>query len=335
MTPDEARGEFDPEVVYCNTATLGLPPRRTIAALESTLADWRSGRSDAVGFDVSVERARSGSPAWWASARIPWQSEVSSARSSGWWPLPCHRAVRSSSPRASSRRSASRSWPRWTGASGCGRPPWAGWPRPLGPVPRWSRCRRSSHPMGPSLTWRRSGPRAPTTAPSCWWTSPRPPAGCLWTPGASTSRCAGATSGCWPRAGPHSWSPRRRRRRGWFPHGAGWYAGADRWDSIYGTPLRLAGDARRFDISPAWHSWVGQAESLDLLSSIDPAALQAHCVGLANRFRRAAGLPPGELGHREPEGDPRRCGPARRGERRGQRSRRAPPAVVPPGQRSG
>ena len=42
MTPDEARGEFDPEVVYCNTATLGLPPRRTSAALESTLADWRS-----------------------------------------------------------------------------------------------------------------------------------------------------------------------------------------------------------------------------------------------------------------------------------------------------
>ncbi len=78
------------------------------------------------------------------------------------------------------------------------------------------------------------------------------------------------------------------------PHGAGWYAGADRWDSIYGTPLRLAGDARRFDISPAWHSWVGQAESLDLLASIDPAALQAHCVGLANRFRLGAGLPPGD-----------------------------------------
>ena len=31
------------------------------------------------------------------------------------------------------------------------------------------------------------------------------------------------------------------------PHAAGWYAGADRWDSIYGTPLRLASDARRFE----------------------------------------------------------------------------------------
>ena len=70
----------------------------------------------------------------------------------------------------------------------------------------------------------------------------------------------------------------------------------------------LAGDARRFDISPAWHSWVGQAESLDLLASIDPAALQAHCVGLANRFRLGAGLAARGLGHREPEGDPRRRG---------------------------
>ena len=58
MTPDEARTHFDAEVVYCNTATMGLPPRRTLAALESTLAHWRSGRSDAVGFDQSVERAR-------------------------------------------------------------------------------------------------------------------------------------------------------------------------------------------------------------------------------------------------------------------------------------
>ena len=33
---------------------------------------------------------------------------------------------------------------------------------------------------------------------------------------------------------------------------AGWYAGQHPWESIYGTPLRLAEDARRFDVSPAW-----------------------------------------------------------------------------------
>jgi len=39
------------------------------------------------------------------------------------------------------------------------------------------------------------------------------------------------------------------------PHTAGWYAGARPWESIYGAPLRLAPDARRFDVSPAWHAW--------------------------------------------------------------------------------
>ena len=77
------------------------------------------------------------------------------------------------------------------------------------------------------------------------------------------------------------------------PHSAGWYAGGDRWDSLYGTPLRLASGARGFDVSPAWHSWVAQAPALDLLTEIGPAVLHAHTLGLANRFRDAVGLPPG------------------------------------------
>ncbi|MGY2067392.1 aminotransferase class V-fold PLP-dependent enzyme [Blastococcus sp. SYSU DS0619] len=79
-----------------------------------------------------------------------------------------------------------------------------------------------------------------------------------------------------------------------IPHTAGWYAGADPWTSIYGAPLRLAGDARRFDVSPAWHSWVGQARSLELLAEIGREALQEHATGLAGRFRAALGLPPGD-----------------------------------------
>ncbi len=58
--------------------------------------------------------------------------------------------------------------------------------------------------------------------------------------------------------------------------------------------------------SPAWHSWVGQAESLDLLRSVDPDALHAHCVGLANRFRAGVGRPAGERGAAgPPEAAPR------------------------------
>jgi selenocysteine lyase/cysteine desulfurase len=77
------------------------------------------------------------------------------------------------------------------------------------------------------------------------------------------------------------------------PHAAGWYAGDQPWSSIYGGPLRLADDARRFDVSPAWHSWVAQAPALDLLAEVGRDCLHAHAVGLANRFREAVGLPPG------------------------------------------
>ncbi|WP_416418279.1 aminotransferase class V-fold PLP-dependent enzyme [Paenarthrobacter aromaticivorans] len=78
------------------------------------------------------------------------------------------------------------------------------------------------------------------------------------------------------------------------PHTAGWYAGANPWASIYSPVLSLAADASRFDVSPAWHSWVGQAPSLGLLADIGPAVLHAHAVGLANRFRGHVGLPEGD-----------------------------------------
>lgn len=78
------------------------------------------------------------------------------------------------------------------------------------------------------------------------------------------------------------------------PHGAGWYAGDDPWTSLYGAPLRLSADARRFDLSPAWHSWVGQAPALELLAGVGTPALHEHSVGLANRFLADLGLAPGD-----------------------------------------
>ena len=73
---------------------------------------------------------------------------------------------------------------------------------------------------------------------------------------------------------------------------AGWYAGEDRWDAIYGGPLRLADDARRLDISPAWLAWVGTAPSLELIASVGVDAIHAHDVGLANALRAELGLAP-------------------------------------------
>jgi selenocysteine lyase/cysteine desulfurase len=76
------------------------------------------------------------------------------------------------------------------------------------------------------------------------------------------------------------------------PHAANWYGGEDRWDSIYGLPLRLAGDARAFDLSPTWFSQVGAAAAVPWLASLDLAAVRAHCVGLADTLLTELGRPP-------------------------------------------
>lgn len=76
------------------------------------------------------------------------------------------------------------------------------------------------------------------------------------------------------------------------PVHAGWYAGDNPWTSLYGSPLRLAADARRFDVSPAWHSWVGTAASLEFLTEVGRDQLHEHSVGLADEFCDAVGMPP-------------------------------------------
>ena len=78
------------------------------------------------------------------------------------------------------------------------------------------------------------------------------------------------------------------------PHSAGWYAGPDVFATYYGTPLRLADDASRFDVSPAWFCWVGTAPTLEALERLTVAAVHDHDVALANRFRAGLGLPPGD-----------------------------------------
>jgi selenocysteine lyase/cysteine desulfurase len=78
------------------------------------------------------------------------------------------------------------------------------------------------------------------------------------------------------------------------PLAAGWYAGEDVHASYYGPRLRLADSARRFDLSPAWHCWVGAAPALELLERVGVGAVHEHDVGLANRFRAGLGLPPAD-----------------------------------------
>jgi selenocysteine lyase/cysteine desulfurase len=66
---------------------------------------------------------------------------------------------------------------------------------------------------------------------------------------------------------------------------AGWYAGEDVWDSIYGGPLRLAKDARKYDLSPAWFSWVGSVPSLELIADQGVERIHQHNLSLAGDLR--------------------------------------------------
>jgi selenocysteine lyase/cysteine desulfurase len=74
------------------------------------------------------------------------------------------------------------------------------------------------------------------------------------------------------------------------PVNAGWFAGDDVWQSIYGGPLRLASSARRLDVSPAWLAWIGTEHALALINDIGVQAIYDHNVTLANDLRRRLAL---------------------------------------------
>jgi selenocysteine lyase/cysteine desulfurase len=76
------------------------------------------------------------------------------------------------------------------------------------------------------------------------------------------------------------------------PSGASWFAAPDVYGAFYGPPLRLADDARRLDLSPAWPAWVGASASLDVLGRIGVDAIHDHDVRLADAFRQKLGIEP-------------------------------------------
>jgi selenocysteine lyase/cysteine desulfurase len=87
-------------------------------------------------------------------------------------------------------------------------------------------------------------------------------------------------------------SPQLRERL--RPSAAGWYAAEDVYNSFFGMPLRLAKDARAFDISPAWHAWVGTAPALEVVEQIGVAAIGRHNIALANRLLTGLDREPGD-----------------------------------------
>jgi selenocysteine lyase/cysteine desulfurase len=87
----------------------------------------------------------------------------------------------------------------------------------------------------------------------------------------------------------------QRAREELRPVNAGWYAGASVWDSCYGPQMDLAGDARRFDVSPAWLSWVGTVPSLELFAGLPAGLARSHGAGLAGQLRERLDLAPSSI----------------------------------------
>ena len=75
------------------------------------------------------------------------------------------------------------------------------------------------------------------------------------------------------------------------PVQAGWYAGDEVWQSVYGPSMHLAHDARRFDVSPAWQAWIGAEQSIGLFAGLDIDEVWEHSAGLGDQLCDALGIP--------------------------------------------
>ena len=283
-----AQAEFAPTTTYLDTASIGLPPRRGIRALRTALEEWQAGTAKAPEFDRPVEAARAryaelvGAPI--DSVAVGSQASALVGLVAGALPAGAEVVVATGDftsvlfpfhARSLRVREA-----------------------PLADIEDAVTARTDL--VAVSMVQSSDGRLAdlPALIARCAHTGTRilldvtQAAG--WLPvdanAVAYTVCAGYKWLLAPR-GTAYLTVQPDLIDGLVPNAAGWYAGEHRWDSIYGSPLRLASTARRFDVSPAWHSWIGAEQSLDLLVEVGAGALHEHAVGIANRFRTKIGLP--------------------------------------------
>lgn len=289
-----AQAEFESEVVYLNTASLGLPPRRSLDALQAALGQWRAGRASPPDYDAPLASSRAsyaalvgvdpstvavGSQvsvfAGLVAAALPDGSEVLSVPgefTSMVFPFLAQAGrgveVREVPPEhladAITTRTALVAVSAVQSADGR--------------LADLDALAEASTATGARVL-------LDTTQAVGWL--PVHAGRFAYTVGGGYKWLLAPRGTCFFTVQPELTD-------GLIPHTAGWYAGADPWTSIYGSPLRLARDARRFDVSPAWHSWIAQAPGLDLLTEVGATTLHDHALGLASRFRAAVGIPPGD-----------------------------------------
>ncbi|SEM27212.1 aminotransferase class V-fold PLP-dependent enzyme [Streptacidiphilus jiangxiensis] len=284
MDLDLVAREFAPETVYLNTATMGLPPARTVAALHAAIAAQAGGRTDAVAYDDQVRAARG------AFARIAGVAErqvavgATAAEHVG--------VVAEALPDGAEVLLAAGEFTSVT-APFQHRP---GLRVRVAPLERLAEAVTDGTALvavsvvqsadgrvvdlaAVREATRRVGARLLLDATQAAGWLPLAPHAAA----ADYLVCAGYKWLLTPR-GVSFLAVAPDAMAGLRPLAPGWYSGEDPWASCYDA-VRPAQSARRFDHSPAWLPFVGAASSLAVIEELGPERIGAHDRALAARCR--------------------------------------------------
>jgi selenocysteine lyase/cysteine desulfurase len=286
------RAAFEPVPGYLNAATMGLPPRAVADATREAVTQWQQGRATAAGYDVSVQTARGlyaglvGVPAEWVAlgsqtsvfaglvaASLPDDAEVvcvSDDFSSIVFPFLAQADRGVTVRQVPLPELASSVTERTTlvafslAQSACGS------------LVDGAAVAEAARAVG-ALTF------CDLTQAAGWLP--------VQAGDYDLTVCSAYKWLCQPR-GTAYLTVRPELVERIRPIHAGWYAGADVWASCYGPQMHLAADASRFDVSPAWLSWVGAVPALEAMTSVPTEMVRDHDVALADRLRARLGQAP-------------------------------------------
>jgi len=290
LSLDDARREFPTGSGYLDAATMGIPPLAAIEALGEDLVLWGSGRRDPVHYSAVVERAR-GAYAHLVRASI---DDVSIGAQTSVMAALAADAVRAGGevlvvdgdftsivyPFLVRHPERTRSVPLHALAAEIG---------PQTAMVVFSLVQSATGEIAPVEQIRLSAEAAGaiTVCDVTQAAGVYPVVAGQW----DITVCHAYKWLCSPRGvGFMTVAPAVRDRL--RPLNAGWYAGEDVWQSIYGPGMRLAENGRRFDVSPAWQAFVGATPAVELFASLDTDALHAQASGLADRLLGSLDLAP-------------------------------------------
>ena len=290
---EHARRLWQPETVYLNTASYGLPPRPAWDALQAALADWRGGRTSWEHWGDSTEAARA---TFARLCSVPQSHVAIGANTSSMVGLVAASLPAGSRVLSTELEFTSALWPFLAQGAGI-ETEWV-------PAERLAEAVDARTDVVAVSAVQSSDGQvadlegvAAAAAHHGAFTVVDATQACGWLPLDAGRFDVLVSSGYKWLLGPRGtafMTVRPEAGERLTPHAAGWYAGDDPHASYYGPPLRLSSAARRFDVSPAWFSWVGAAPALELLADIGVEQIHEHNLRLANLFREGLGLEPGD-----------------------------------------